>query len=147
MENELYYVFGKLRNHQYTVLSKSISINRVLKIHICGDLNSDGFELGYLVMPKGSGIKTHTHQNEIERYKLVDGLLKVNGVLSNTDICTLNHSHGIDPVSKLTIVQTCKINKLCLDLIGKQNDDAFNQFINTVLDKQEDKILKKNLFR
>ena len=76
------------------------------------------YEVGYLYLPKSSGIKEHKHTNDIERYKLISGVLRVFNFPSTNNICPLNHVHCIDPVPEDTIIETCKISKTYLNKLS-----------------------------
>lgn len=132
-----------IEEEQYIILPESIAINKVYKIHVCGDLEKDGYEVGYLVIPKGSGIKKHQHTKDIERYKLIEGTLSVMGEKTDNNICILNNFHNIDIVDKPTIIQTCKINKLNLFLVNNQSVEDFDTFVTNIMVSNAAKILNK----
>lgn len=105
----------KIENKEYTILPESIAIGTVYKILIHGNLDQDGYEIGYLYLPKGSGIKEHFHINDIELYSLIKGTLKVNNIEMDNNICVLNEKHSIDIVPTDTIIRTFKISKKYLE--------------------------------
>lgn len=112
------YIKDKISNGDYTLLPDTLAIGKVYKIHKLGDLNKEGYEVGYLYLPKSSGIKEHKHTNDIERYKLISGVLRVFNFPSTNNICPLNHVHCIDPVPEDTIIETCKISKTYLNKLS-----------------------------
>ena len=121
------------------VLPETIAIGTVYKIHYFGDLERNGFEIGYLYIPKGSGIKLHKHVADIERYKKIIGELVVNGEKCDINICLIGKSHGIAPVSQDTIVSTCKVTKKYLmetDILF--DDDFFDNLIKKELTSKEE---------
>ena len=79
----------KINNNEYSLVPDKIAIGEVIKIHIKGDLNIDGYETGYLYLRPNTGIKEHEHINDIERYKLITGTLKVQGINTNLNICNI----------------------------------------------------------
>lgn len=109
----------KIASKEYTLVSEKLAIGKVYKIHKFGSLEDDGFEIGYLYLPAGTGIKEHQHTEDIERYKLISGILRVFGFPSTTNICLLNHVHCIDKVPVDTIIETCKISKKYLQQMEK----------------------------
>lgn len=128
--NEIEFVKEQLEKGNYTMLDESIAIGTVYKIHSVGNLAEEGFEIGYLYIPKGCGIKSHPHYDNLERYLLIYGDLTVGGQKKDYDICTLNNSHNIDPVSEDTIIQTCKINKYNLSYLYNIDNGAFDNLVN-----------------
>ena len=106
---KLNFVKEQLGNSHFILLPNTIAINNVYKINYCGDLNIDGFELGFLYLPVDSGILKHTHINDIEQYKLIHGILSVNGIKQNINYCLINESHNIDIVKTPTIIETYKV--------------------------------------
>lgn len=105
----------KIEEGDYVLLPDTIAIGPVYKISYEGDLENDGYEKGFLFLPEGSGIKKHTHTNDIEQYTLIGGDLKVNGESIEVNRCLIGESHGIDPVSTNTAVKTLKISKKLID--------------------------------
>lgn len=101
-----------------TLLPDSIAVGKVFKTSYEGNLETDGYEKEILFLPVGSGIKIHTHINDIEQYTCLTGSLKVNGKKTSINKCLINESHNIDVVSENTIVKTLKISK---SLIYKNN--------------------------
>ena len=125
MKNKDYlkYVSSKIQEKDYIVLPDEISNGSVLKINYKGDLEADGFEIGFLVMQKGSEIKEHEHTDNIEKYKCLIGTLSVNGEKTNKNICCIGKTHKIDEVPELTVIKTIKISKKLLEeLFGKQKN-------------------------
>lgn len=108
------YINGCLQDGLYTKLPDTIAINTVYKIPYSGSLTDDGYEIGFLYIPVGSGIKEHTHINDVERYLCVQGDLRVKGESCNNNICLLDQSHDITEVTYDTIIQTCKVSKFAL---------------------------------
>ena len=49
----------KINNNEYSLVPDKIAIGEVIKIHIKGDLNIDGYETGYLYLRPNTGIKEH----------------------------------------------------------------------------------------
>lgn len=128
--DELLFIYDQIEKKNYTKLPETIAIGDVYKISAFGNLEKDGFEVGYLYLPVGSGIKEHIHINDIERYKLLSGCLKINGSTSDVNICMLNNSHCIDIVSEPTIIQTCKVSKKFLNLLNDFSNESFENIIN-----------------
>lgn len=126
---EIEFINEQMQNKNYTILPDTIAEGKVYKIHAFGNLEQDGYEVGYLYLPKGTGIKNHTHITDVERYKLLKGILKVNNDITKINICGINDSHSIDLVSEITIVQTCKINILLLDKNVPLIAEIFDGFI------------------
>ena len=108
--DKLYFIKEQIRNNNYVLLPNTIAINNVYKITYSGNLQNDGYELGFLYLPKGSGIINHTHTTDIEQYKLILGNLTVNGIVTNINRCMINESHNIDVVDTETFIETYKIN-------------------------------------
>lgn len=126
---EIKYVFSKLKEGNYEILSNDIAIGKVYKITSYGDLEKDGFELGYLYLEKGSGIKEHYHEDNIERYQLLYGNLTVAGESCTQNICLLHQKHSIQPVYTDTIIQTFKINSLYYHELSNISKKEVNQLI------------------
>lgn len=135
---EIKYVYSKIKEGNYEVLSNDIAIGKVYKITSYGNLNKDGFELGYLYLKKGSGIKEHYHEENIERYQLLHGNLIVSGENCTQNICLLHQKHSIQPVHTDTIIQTFKINSLYYHKLSDISKEEFNKLISF------SKIKKKN---
>lgn len=114
----------KLASKEYSLVSEKLAIGEVYKIHKFGSLEEDGFEIGYLYLPAGTGIKEHEHTEDIERYRLVSGVLRVFGFPSTSNICLLNHVHCIDQVPVDTIIETCKISKEYLQQMEQPIESA-----------------------
>ena len=108
---ELDYVFEQIENGCYTILPNNIATGKVFKIKYDGNLDKDGYERGFLVLPIGSGIKEHTHTKDIEQYMIISGGLSINGENMLLNECFIGDSHSIDAVSDLTIIRTIKISK------------------------------------
>lgn len=118
----------KINNNEYSLVPDKIAIGEVIKIHIKGDLNIDGYETGYLYLRPNTGIKEHEHINDIERYKLIIGTLKVQGINTNLNICNINKKHNIDIVDIETIIEYTKINKDEID--NNVTSALFDKYIN-----------------
>ena len=136
---EVVFIREIMKQKEYMVLPETIAIGTVYKIHYFGDLERNGFEIGYLYIPKGSGIKLHKHVADIERYKKIIGELVVNGEKCDINICLIGKSHGLAPVSQDTIVSTCKVTKKYLmetDILF--DDDFFDNLIKKELTSIEE---------
>jgi len=110
-EQDISYVLEQIENGNYTILPNSISNGKVLKIIYDGNIDNDGYERGYLVLPYGSSINEHTHTNSIEQYMIISGGLAINGENMLINECFIGDTHSIDPVLDLTIIRTIKISK------------------------------------
>lgn len=126
---EIEFVNEQIENKNYVVLPDTIAIGNVYKVPSFGSLDKEGYEVGYLYLPPGSGIKTHTHINDVERYKLLCGRLSINEKHSDTNICTLNNSHCIDVVLEPTVIQTCKVNRLYTDIEEELSSEFFDSIV------------------
>ena len=126
---EMMFINNQMQNKNYLVLPSTIAKGKVYKISLFGNLDKDGMEVGYLHLTVGSGIKEHTHISDIERYKLLIGELKINGDSMNENICLLNNCHSIDEVSKITVIQFCKVNKLYLNKLDDFSAESFDKMI------------------
>lgn len=124
---EIKYVHNALKEGQYEILNEDIAIGKVYKINAYGNLDKDGFEIGYLYLEKGSGIKEHYHEDNIESYKLLEGTLVVAGETCNQNICLLHKKHNIHPVYTNTIIKTCKINSKYYHNLSSIKLEEFNQ--------------------
>lgn len=111
---KILYVMNALKNGDYEILPASISEGRVYKIRYKGSLDGEGIERGFLYIPKNSAVRGHSHNKDLEFYKLVSGFMSVEGVPAEINICGFGYSHGIDAVPVDTIVETCKMNELFL---------------------------------
>lgn len=125
------YVEQSIKMKNFQILPSEIATGNVAKITYCGNLEQDGYEYGFLYLPKGSSILEHKHTDNIEMYKIIEGELSVNGKEVSTQICLINCTHNIDPVSCKTIVETLKINKR---LSKKNNQNDINQELKNKLD-------------
>ena len=123
------FIKEQIQAGDYTILPESIAIGTAYKIPSFGSLEKDGIELGYLYLPKGSGIKSHQHINDIEQYRLLFGTLRVNSIDTTSNVCLLGKWHDIACVEEDTIVRTCKVSKLALDMLENFSDEAFDQLI------------------
>jgi len=110
-KQKLEFIKEQIKNNNFTVLPDNISINNVYKINYTGNLNYDGYEIGFLFIPNGSGIKEHIHEDDIEQYKLLLGNLSINGKMINENQCLVGDAHNIDVVSEDTFIETYKISK------------------------------------
>lgn len=132
--NELEYILEQISKGNFTMLPDTIAINNVYKIKGFGNLDSDGYKIAYLVIPKGSGIVLHEHISYIERYKLLLGDLNVNNEFVPYNICLLGGMHNINPTNQLTVIQTCKLtNNICN--INNIDDCFFQSYVDKVLTK------------
>lgn len=122
------YVKNRIENDKFTILPNELTKGNVIKIKGFGSLNIEGYEHGFLYLPKGSSVKFHEHINEIEMYKLNSG--DKNALNSNCEICLLDTSHGINTVECDTIIETFKLNK---NIIEQIDDLASTDLINECL--------------
>ena len=123
------FVLDKIHQKEYTLLPVSVATGLVFKVNTYGNMEEDGFERGFLYLPKGSGIKEHSHIFDIEKYDLIMGDLKVNGEAMSSNICDLGCRHGIDIVNTDTIIETCKISdKYLLCGYHKNIESLFDLF-------------------
>lgn len=130
--NEITYVNTCLNNGIYQLLPNTIARGEVYKIPFMGDIDTYGYEVGYLYLPKGSSIKLHYHIDNIERYLLICGTLSVNGNNVDHNICTLNKGHNIDEVLEDTIIQYCKIDKYHLSYLTDLSNSGFDTLVTQV---------------
>lgn len=114
-QHDILFVLEQLETENYMVLPDTIAIGKVLKVIYDGNLETDGYERGYLILPYGSGIKEHTHENDIEQYSVLIGVLSINGENRLINECFIGDKHLIDPVPDFTIIKTIKISKRLLD--------------------------------
>lgn len=130
------FIRSKIAVEDYKILSKNMSIGNVYKIENYGKLNVDGYECGFLYLPKGSSVIPHTHTDDIEQYMLVSGKLSINGIEQQENICMLGETHSIDTVPVDTIIATCKVDKKLFEFLDipvsakifdwfKQNENSF----------------------
>lgn len=110
-EQDISFVFEQIENGNYAILPNSLSNGKVLKINYDGNIDNDGYERGYLVLPYGSSIKEHTHTDSIEQYMIISGCLTINGENVLINECFIGDTHSIDTVLDLTIIRTIKISK------------------------------------
>jgi len=113
MEKEIIknYIYNQIQNGKFSFLPQNISSGIIYKIPSNYNLVEDGFEIAYLYLRKGSCVFTHEHETDIERYRLIEGILNINGKRVYENICTINQSHSIDRVTTDTIIETFKISK------------------------------------
>ena len=123
------FVTYSLIKHKFNYLNKDKAIGKVLQIPGYGKLNINGFEHGFLLIHKNSGILEHVHDANIELYNRVSGDYSFKG-----GICLINESHNIDILNTSTIVETFKVDKNII------NDNDIN-----ILNKQLKEILFKKL--
>lgn len=90
---------------EIAILPDTIAIGKVIKIRVCGNIDENEEEYGYLYLPKASGIKEHFHTKDFETYTLVKGVLSIHGKKVSHDLCEIGKSHCIDPVSEDTIIR------------------------------------------
>ncbi len=107
---KLKYVKRQIVDGNFSILNHKISTGIVYKVHVTGDLKIDGYEHSFLYITTGSSIKEHIHINDIELYRLISGVLSVNGDIVDEDYCLLDDKHGIDRVEEDTIVETIKLS-------------------------------------
>lgn len=124
MLNEMDYVKEKIESKEYKILPDTIADGVVYKVSYQGSLEEDGYEMGFLFLPKGSGIKKHKHIEDIEQYVLVSGNLSVGGEVLNINTCLIGGEHNIDIVLEDTIVATLKLSKRYVDGLGRSIDDV-----------------------
>lgn len=105
----------KIEDGNFALLPDSIAIGNVYKVSYEGNLIIDGYEKGFLFIPKGSGIKEHEHKDDIEQYTLISGELKINSEDMHVNRCLIGESHKIDPVSANTAIKTLKISKKLIE--------------------------------
>lgn len=120
----------KIKKGECDVLGERVAVGTVYKISEFGNLDADGFEVGYLYLTKGSAIKDHEHTNDIEEYRLLEGILKIGKEEMEVNICKIGGHHSIDIVEEDTIIRTIKISKKYLE-------------INNCIDYIEEKIFNK----
>lgn len=130
----------KINKKEYTILNEKIAIGTVYKIKAYGDVENIGIEIGYLYLTKNSGIREHEHTNDIEKYKLLMGTLKINGEDLKENICKIGSSHSIDIVENDTIIRYCKISKLYLEK-NNYNNYTGKQVFNKVFTKSNRKLI------
>ena len=114
MKEKLQYILTQINEKNYTILPESISTGIVYKISYKGNLNTKGYESGFLIMTKGSSILEHKHEENVERYRPLMGKLIINGIEQKENICLIGQSHSIDKVKELTIIETYKMDKKLL---------------------------------
>lgn len=114
MKEKLQYILNQLKEKNFTTLPESISTGIVYKISYKGNLNSTGYESGFLIMTEGSSIKEHKHEENVERYRPLMGKLIINGIEQKENICLIGQRHSIDEVKELTIIETYKMDKKLL---------------------------------
>lgn len=110
-KQNLGYVSEQIKAGNYTFLPDEIANGIVLKIQYEGNLEKDGYEIGFLVLNQNAEIKEHIHTNDIEKYTILKGNLSVNNKEVNENICLINQKHNIDKVKEITVIKTLKINK------------------------------------
>lgn len=108
------YVRRAIIDGNYTILPSDVANGTVYKVWLSGNLQEEGIERGFLYIPAGSGIRLHSHQNDIEIYQLIMGQLCMDEEPLSINICGLNNCHSIKPVKEDTIIETCKINEIFL---------------------------------
>lgn len=145
-KEKLSYVRGKIESGEYILLSDSMAIGPVYKIPCYGELDKDGFEIAFLYVPSGSGIRQHFHEKDAERYKLISGELKIDGKLVDENIC---HSqtlpHNIDVCSCDTIIETCKVGEPYLNHMRLSiTSEFFDFFSEIVIENRPIHVKKKN---
>ena len=126
---KLSYIQKQIENNNYKILPDSIAEGTVYKIHYSGDLDKDGYEVGFLYLIHGTSIKEHIHTNDIEMYKPLVGTLSVLGEEVPINYCLFDEKHNIDKVTGVLIVETVKLSR-----------EYLKQDINTK-DKEYQKVL------
>jgi hypothetical protein len=127
--NKILYVKNCLDENKYIMLNDSIAIGPVYKIPLLGELEKDNFEVFFLYLPSGSGIREHYHYNDIEQYRLICGTLKIEGKKLQNNICDINSYHNIDICSSNTIIEVCRVSKIYLNESKKTiNNNYFDLF-------------------
>lgn len=134
--NNIRSIREQIENGNFTTLPEEMAIGTVYQIPFYGSLDEDGIELGYLFLPKGSGIKYHQHTDGIERYKLLFGDLSVNLIDTTSNICLLGDFHNIDPVREDTIIQTCNVSKYALDMLENFSSKSFDQLVTKIREEK-----------
>ena len=124
INDKIKFVRESISNENYMILPETIAIGLVYKIVYQGSLSENGYEKGFLFIPRGSGIKEHKHIDDVEQYNLIAGILSVKGEKTNTNNCLLNETHNIDIVTEDTIIETIKISK---QLIEQSNNKTKEQ--------------------
>ncbi len=114
-KQNLNFVFEQINKRNFQVLPQSIATGPVFKITYDGNLENNLYERGFLVIPKGSSIKSHQHISDVEQYTLLTGDLSINGISMDVNECFIGQSHSIDPAAELTIIKTIKISNKNLD--------------------------------
>lgn len=131
------YIYNQIRNGNFSYLPQNIAGGVVYKIPSYGNLTKTDIELAYLYLREGSFILSHEHINDIERYKCIDGILRINGNIVKEDICKIYKRHSIDNVEVDTIIETFKI----------KNEYLIKNDIKDINTETFDKILTKSLVK
>lgn len=115
-EEKISFIMNALKEGTYTTLPDTLTTGEglVYKISLSGSLSENGIERGFLYIPAGSGVKYHPHNNDLEVYRLLQGVLSIDNKEMEINICGQNGEHGIDIVPTDTIIETCKMNELFL---------------------------------
>ena len=125
-KQNLDFVYHQINNRNFQILPETISTGPIFKILFESNLAKDGYEKGFLVIPKGSSIKEHTHIEDIEEYNLLTGNLSIKGENMNKNRCFNLEKHSIDHVSEFTVIKTIKIKN---ELISNLQTKAYKKTI------------------
>lgn len=90
------------------------------------------------IWEKNSYVFNHEHKNDIERYRLIEGVLSINDQRLHENICTIHQSHSIDRVPIDTIIETFKMTEeyLLQNSLKEINSNTFDKvLIKSILKK------------
>ncbi len=105
-----YYPIQILKN--YTKLSNKEANGNVYKIHLEGDLITDGYEKSLLLLKKGSMLKKEKYSDSILLYKKLKGIMTIYGKVLEDKNFDINESHLIDKTIEDTVVFSFRRNVL-----------------------------------
>ncbi len=105
-----YYPIQILKN--CTRLSSKEASGNVYKIHIDGDIITDGYEKSLLLLKKGSMIKKEKYSDSILLYKKLKGIMTIYGKVIECKNFEINESHFIDKTIEDTVVLSFRRNIL-----------------------------------
>lgn len=109
--DKLLYVESKILEEDYSLLSDDIAIGPVYKINGSFSIENDGYDISYLYIPTGSGIRLHNLDEGAERYKSLKGTFKIDGRETDESICfNSTPSHGVDVTSSKVILEVCSVS-------------------------------------
>lgn len=119
------YIDYKIENRRFSFLDKNISSGTACRIQSHGSLKNDGYAREFLYLTPYSAIKNHKHNDSIEIYNTLTGVIKVNGIYTDTTLIGVGEEHYINEINNLSIVETYKIStdKLTEENICNMNDD------------------------